>query len=167
MERTLFVIFLLSSLFSCTTKSDTKDKVDQLSIFNNTVDSLFNNSVEKPLAYIVLPNAGCSGCISSAEKLLFEYVTDTIPVKFILTNINSYKALRNTFGDSILLNPLVYADKTNLFHNIFTELQKIYPIIFYTDEARNAKYFEYVNPDNPDAIEKFKKHIDSSISTFK
>jgi len=161
MKRILSVIVVLYTLFACNTKSETKAQFDQLSIFNTTVDSLFNNSIEKPLAYIVLPNAGCSGCISSAEKLLFEYVIDTIPVKFILTNISSYKALRNTLGDSILLNPLVYADKSNLFYNKFSQLYKIYPIIFYTDNT------EYVNPDNPDAIEKLKKYIDSSMNTFK
>lgn len=166
MKRILCLTFFLSILFSCE-NAEKKNAPDKLvSIFTKTVDSVFTKDQHSSLAYIILPNSGCGGCISSAEQLLLTYARKKIPVKFILTNVASLKAVRNTFGDSIILGPNVFIDKTGLFYSKLPELDKIYPILFYVDSQGIPSMYKYVNPDHPNAIQQFEHFIDSSISKF-
>lgn len=155
---------ILFLLFACNNKNkNTEETNTHYPIFKKTVDSLFGEATPSPLVYVILPNTGCGGCISSAEQLLVEYVKNATPVKFILTNITSYKVAKATLGESIITSPLVYADKTNILYNKLPDLHQIYPIIFYINNKENPSHFEYVNPDNPDAIPNLRKYIDSCL----
>lgn len=156
------IVFCATCFFySCAGTSVKENRKDDLASFAQAADSVFQNS-KAPAAYVLLPNAGCGGCISSAEQLFEEYVKKEKPVKFILTNISSFKAFRNTFGDSVVLHPMVYADKENFFYTkLPSDVYKIYPILFYLDSLGAVSSYEYVNPDNPGALDKFRSFVDS------
>ncbi len=158
-----FIWVLFTGLLACNSQNMTKADNDQLPMFKKTLDSLFAPTVSPSFAYVVLPNAGCGGCISSVSNLLMEYVKDSVPVKFLLTSIASYKAAKKLYGQPIITSPLVYADSTNVFYNSFPQLDQIYPIVFYVDTTGNITRFEYVNPDNPQTVPDLQKYIDSSI----
>jgi hypothetical protein len=137
-----------------------------LAVFKNVADSLFELKTPKsaePIAYVIIPNTGCGGCISSVELLFADFVKKKLPVRFILTNISSLKSLRQTFGDSIVLRDNVYPDKANLVYSKVPQFTEIYPIIVYVEKGGYAVKYENVSPDTPNALEHFNKYVDSSM----
>ncbi|MCW3073506.1 MAG: hypothetical protein JWP69_575 [Flaviaesturariibacter sp.] len=154
----LAVVFFLTA---CGGKNQEGNSV--LNTFSNTVDTIFKKSEfengTNVKAYVVIPNTGCSGCISSAETLLKTYITRKLPVRFLLTSINSYKVLKMKLGDSIVLNKNVYADVNNQIYKTNDSLLQYYPVIFYMDKSKRLTKYEYVEPDNPDALSHLYQHV--------
>jgi hypothetical protein len=157
----LSIICILLSVPACKNVADTKPvAATPLGVFKQTVDSVFANG-KQPAAYIVLPNSGCGGCISSAELLLKEYGQKKLPLRFILTNISSFKELRNNFGDSVVSSPAVYPDRNNIFYLKNPSFDHIYPAIVYIDKTGEPVRMEYINPGNLEAIPHLYKYLDS------
>ena len=75
---------------------------------------------------ILVPGSGCSGCITKAEHFM----------KFILTNIQSYKILRLKLGEEAFHSPLLYLDKNNVWYNTKNE-NNIYPQVLFINNKKN------------------------------
>lgn len=148
---------------SCTQSEKTTPKSPE-QVFIHVADSLFAARAQqnpKPIAYVIIPNTGCGGCISSVELLFVDLVKKKVPIRFILTNIRSLKSLRKTFGDSIVLSNNVYADQGNLIYSKVPQFTEIYPIIAYIDIQGTVFKYENVSPETPKALEHFKVYLDS------
>jgi hypothetical protein len=99
--------------------------------FENALNSIdVKNRIDVP-AYVVIPRAGCSGCISTAEKYMIGELQDSTKkqkVKFILTDFDSEKIILARFGN-LSRNKNVIVDPKNIFRaNV--SLKSIYPTIF-------------------------------------
>lgn len=83
--------------------------------------------------YMVIPRAGCSSCITSAESFMMSCIKDSSEnkknVRFVLTDFDSEKILRARFGD-LYSNPMLIIDKNNIFRSN-NSLKSIYPTIFF------------------------------------
>lgn len=84
------------------------------------------------VAYVIIPNTGCSGCITSAETFLKNTVSKSDKLRFILTNIASVKMLKLKIGNKIVDHPNVYIDKENMFYK--GSFNSIYPTILFIDQ---------------------------------
>jgi len=144
----------LSCIYSSSEKDVKKDEVYNIGLF---MDSLFKKSNREiteraPKAYVVLPNTGCEGCISSTEQMMKTFVTNKYPVKFILTNIVSVKVLRLKLGDSIISNKNVFIDISNYVYQRFRNMRQIYPAVYYTQPVEATQKLFYIQPGNDDVM---------------
>ena len=57
-------------------------------------------------------------------------------VKFLLTNIQSYKILRLKLGEEAFHSPLLYLDKNNVWYNTKNE-NNIYPQVLFINNKKN------------------------------
>lgn len=96
---------------------------------NTLLQEITKKDIQKDLkAYILIPNAGCSGCISSAEQFMFDNVDKLQNIQFILTGITSKKLYKNRFG-VLLQNSKILSDYKNIAGSL--DLHTIYPKIFH------------------------------------
>lgn len=155
---------ILCVLISSCTQSEKITPKSPEQVFKQVADSVFAARAQqnpKPIAYVIIPNTGCGGCISSVELLFVDLVKKKVPIRFILTNIRSMKSLRKTFGDSIVLSNNVYADQGNLIYSKVPQFTEIYPIIAYIDTRGIVFKYENVSPETPNALDHFKFYLDS------
>ncbi len=75
---------------------------------------------------LIIPNQGCTGCISSAVFFAKENY-NMYDFSVIFTQIYDYKLLRLKIGKAFLTKPNVFVDKTNIFNNF--ETSTAYPKI--------------------------------------
>ncbi len=102
---------------------------------------------------IIIPNAGCPGCITSAEDLFLRYGRQT-DIQFIFTKFVSLKNLKLKLGlDSDFDSENVFFDRVGVF--TFGELESIYPAIIYLGSDKKHLKLEFISPTNPNAIANF------------
>lgn len=125
-------------------------------LFDSAFVTSGGQSTENIKAYVVIPNTGCPGCISSAESMFKMLIVNNYPVRVVLTNVASYKMLRMKFGDSLILNPRVYVDRNNKIFEQIDVAKRGYPMVVYVDTVKHQlSRYEYFAPDNPGSV----KHI--------
>ncbi|TAE19804.1 MAG: hypothetical protein EAZ95_00935 [Bacteroidetes bacterium] len=107
-------------------------------------------------AYILIPNAGCDGCISTAEQFMIDNIKKYSDVQFILTGIGSKKLYKNRFG-ALLQNPKVLSDYQNLAGA--NNLHSIYPKIFYMNNGQITKIVEASPEAKTDVWQDLKKYL--------
>jgi hypothetical protein len=107
-------------------------------------------------AYVLIPNAGCAGCISDAEQFMFDNVNKLPDVRFILTGIGSKKLYKNRFG-ALLQNPKVLSDYQNLAGA--NNLHSIYPKIFYMNNGQITQIVEASPEAKTDVWQDLKKYL--------
>jgi hypothetical protein len=111
-------------------------------------------------AYIIIPGTGCPGCISTGENMLLTFLRNKYPVRFVLTGLVSYKILKLKLGDSIVTNKQVYVDRNNAMAGRVNPAKQVFPMIIYNNPAAHQlENFEYIEPDNPKALQHLFKHI--------
>jgi|GEM_PF-1793843 len=155
-----FTIVFACLAVGCKEEKKLSDEEQVLSDFQQLVDSIFADKQQiKPLGYIILPNSGCGGCISSAEQLFVKYGRESEEIKFIFTNINSVKNLRLTFGDTIISGRNVFLDKNNLFYSRLPKLVRVYPVLFYHSPQSGNLMYKYVSPENSNSIANFERYL--------
>ena len=98
-------------------------------------------------AILIIPGAGCEGCIGSAEQFSKNYI-DSLNFGVIFTQVNSLKNLRFSLGTDFLLNERVIIDTLNL---IDLE-EKYYPTIYYP----NSNEIIAISPKEPQALPNLK-----------
>ena len=90
------------------------------------VEYYLQNNPEKYEIIVIIPGTGCTGCITEAESFFINnYANEKI--KFIFTNILSYKILRLKVGENRLNRKNVLIDKANHFYLDNFE-ERIYPV---------------------------------------
>ncbi len=135
MKKILFsLIFII--LLGCI--SD-RDKYIQNTL--NELEKVPNFSISKYNYVVIIPGAGCSGCISEAESFFLENSNDSI--YFVFTNIYSLKYLKLRTKNKIN-NSNVFIDKENKLLNSNIQ-ENIYPIIFNLKNKSNIKY-DFLDP---------------------
>ncbi len=120
MTKTIICILGFLLLVGCQSQS-----------FEQAVKNSFDNYLDTTVVdykYVMLiPNSGCTGCISDAEYFFKEY-NDKSEILFIFTHIISKKDLRIRVGKENLQRKNVLIDIENRFY--FEQFQEsIYPIV--------------------------------------
>lgn len=117
-------LLLLLSLFAC------KQPHGELLQALRTVDG-------HPLTtghYVIIPNQGCEGCISTAEDFVKRHYTSSADVKYIFTRAQSLKLLRIKLGSEVMGSSKVLVDSANVIR--YPEKEKdIYPMIVTIKDA--------------------------------
>ena len=120
MNKVFIYIFVFLLFFGCRPES-----------FEHAVKKSFDSYLDtatNSYQYIMLiPNSGCTGCISDAEYFFKEY-NNSEEIFFIFTHVISKKDLRIRLGKERLQRKNVLIDSDNLFYfERFPE--SIYPIV--------------------------------------
>lgn len=130
----LFLIFL--NLTSC--NYSIENKVNK---FLNLTDENFGLNTP----YVIIPNAGCPGCLSSAEDLVLRYKGSSC-VKFVFIEVTSLKQLKIKLGNDILKYPNILLDNNDISAEL--DLHTFYPLVFYPQD--NLLY--EISPQYPETI---------------
>ena len=92
-----------------------------ISCQGNNLYSFYSNGLLKNIPncnnfeyYIIIPNAGCPGCITNAEDFLVKNLNSS-KYFFIITNYSSKKALLQKFNRDILNSKNIVLDTTNIY----------------------------------------------------
>lgn len=93
---------------------------------------------------VVIPNQGCQGCISEAEKFVLNNYNKLDNVNYIFTQIHSVKLLKLRLGDSVIFSPKVKLDVKNEI-SYPEKAKEIYPMIVYYQDAE-IKKIDYQSP---------------------
>lgn len=125
----MFFCGTMISLFSCAAKEKYTDKIMNLLLQDGIRAGDYTHVV-------VIPEAGCGGCISEAEHF-FQECKET-NILFIFTKVYSEKALRLRLGED-LKRENVLIDKKQLYIADEEEMN-IYPIII---DIRGEKELEW------------------------
>ena len=113
---------------------------------------------------MVIPRAGCSGCISDAELYKQDYITKhptSTEICFILTDFDSEKILRARFG-SLLQSSQIIIDRDRIF-GANELLKSIYPTFYFFDDAMNLKETGTFSPQT-DGKRLLKKYLEKNNS---
>lgn len=99
--------------------------------FEQAVKRSFNSYLDTTTVHyqyiMLIPNSGCTGCISEAEHFFKEY-NNRDEILFIFTHVMSNKDLRIRLGKKNIQKENVFIDKNNSFY--FEEFEEsIYPIV--------------------------------------
>lgn len=123
-----FLIVSLGAFFSCSMKENNYAK------FDSELRKIIPEDVLKKSQYcIVIPKAGCGGCIDQAIKFLKFELNNFSDTRIVFTGIEDVKRLRLDIGQDVLDSENVYLDSAQSFQNI--DLKSIYPQIFFLENG--------------------------------
>ncbi|SFF09088.1 hypothetical protein SAMN04488541_101581 [Thermoflexibacter ruber] len=154
MCRVFWVIILLL-IFSCKNRQEVLQEN-----FEKTLRLMHNNNISQYKAYLVIPNAGCEGCISSAERFVIDNIKQENDLMVIFTKINSMKILKLKIKE-VINSPNIIFDKDNLMYS--NHVESIYPMIFYVKNSQISN-MEYISPDNVNGLTNLKISLASQDS---
>ncbi len=118
---------------------------------NNEFDALISASKDQFVGkkYVLLiPNAGCGGCISEAETFVTNYYNASDSLLCIFTNLRSSKQIKLRLGDSIYFHSNIIIDTTNTF---YFEEKSVYPIVIELENGNVVNVVEQ-SPQKPNTI---------------
>lgn len=128
-------LFFLFLLFACT-----QPHQELLSALR-TVDG----HLLKTGHYVIIPNQGCEGCISTAEDFVKRHYASSENVKYIFTRAQSLKLLRIKLGSEVMSSSKVLVDSNNVIR--YPEDEKdIYPMILTMKDGEITKVM-YQSPE--------------------
>ena len=142
----LFLISLTFLFENCSQNADHQNLI-------NLVENLDPN-YNKSMAYVIIPDAGCPGCLSAAEQILIDNIGSD-KIRFLLTDILSFKEVRIKLGVDVEDYNNVILDKKNMAAKYKVSL--FYPAVLYSRGER----IEYISPDNPHAINNLKSYLET------
>lgn len=125
----------------------------QESVYTATEDSLKKIDPEydknSELTYLVIPNSGCSGCITTTEAFVRDnYKGNKLKnIRYIFTRISNFKQFKFQFGNEILTSKNILIDRNNIFIYPDTE-HYIYPAIIYRNQDHISS-IDYQSPESP------------------
>jgi hypothetical protein len=123
--------------------------ISNISCQNQPTDDIgtylkLDSNFEKFKAIVVIPNQGCTGCISEAENYVIENAPIREDVVFVFTQIQSLKLLRVKLGNEILKLKNVIFDSENSI-KYPDENKIIYPMIIIVNHGK-IKKITYQSP---------------------
>lgn len=96
-------------------------------------------------SYVIIPNQGCDGCISTAEDFVKKHYATNDHIRYIFTRIQSVKLLRIKLGSEVMNSSKVLLDTANVI--VYPDKVKaIYPMIVTISDGRIAGII-YQSPD--------------------
>lgn len=137
MRKITHLVFfsLFALLLGCSNEKSVYSRLDQQ--FKNCLDTVTGTKSLKCDLYMVIPRAGCGGCISTAEVYMIQCLQEPAKhrfIKFVLTDFDSDKLLRARYGDYYKSNQLII-DKNSIFA-ANNSLKSIYPTIYFFDSEQ-------------------------------
>lgn len=130
----MFIIVSLLINLSCGGENERERMLAKMNIqFKSCLEKVTSSQNIAANIYMIIPRAGCSSCITSAESFMMSCIKDSSEnkknVRFVLTDFDSEKILRARFGD-LYNNPMLIIDKNNIF-KANKSLKSLYPTIFF------------------------------------
>ena len=153
------ILILFTLVFSASCRQDT--------IYSATEDSLkkIDPDYDKNdnLTYLVIPNSGCSGCITTTEAFVRDnYKSDKLKnIRYIFTRISNFKQFKFQFGNDILTSKNILIDRSDAF--IYQDSEHyIYPAIVYRSEGHISS-IDYQSPESPGLVNLMKKKYEKAL----
>jgi hypothetical protein len=118
------------------------EKQEQLAAIINKIDphGLSTGS------YVIIPNQGCEGCISTAEDFVKKHYATNEGIRYIFTRIQSVKLLKVKLGSEVMNSRQVLLDTANVM--VYPDKTKaIYPMIVKVADHQ-IKSITYQSPDS-------------------
>ncbi len=115
--------------------------------FKISLLELANKEPEPTSIYMVIPRAGCNGCISDAERYLIRCLEDSLDhdyIHFILTDFDSEKTLRARFGALYKSSRLLIDQQDSFISN--KSLTSSYPTIYFFDANGDLSAVSEMSP---------------------
>lgn len=147
-------LFFLTILLVGSCQNSSNSNVNDLSL--RIIESFQYYDLLKDKTILVIPNAGCEGCITSAESFTIENFEISSKIAFVFTNISSIKILKGKLGAEVYFHQNVFIDSLNHFYS--GEFINIYPVILYQKNDRVVKKVE-VSPLNLSALDSLQSTI--------
>lgn len=97
-------------------------------------------------SYVIIPNQGCEGCISTAEAFVKNNIGKSDSIRYIFTRIQSAKLLRIKLGSNVISSSKVLLDTANMIEYP-DKGKEIYPMIV-TVKDHQIRRIAYQSPDN-------------------
>lgn len=132
MKDLVFIVLSCLFLVGCQQK---KDYVKQVT---TKLECLDKNPIGIYSFVIIIPEEGCSGCISEAEDF-YMVNKNREDIFFIFTNIRSAKSLGLRMGKDIKDRENVFLDTKDDFLSLDIN-ENIYPIVFYVQNKDSINY---------------------------
>ena len=130
-KHILTALFLGISIFSCS-----EDWNERIVRKLATIDSEMK-SIPDSFYYLIIPNSGCSGCISEAEMFVFKKMESVNPMKVIYTRMTSEKIVRAYVEDYSIRSRILF-DSKNIFEYPDVKLE-IYPLLIFMKNQKLEK----------------------------
>lgn len=143
MKRTLIgllSLFYITTLVSC----DLTQKGYVNRLYNTTMEKVSN--ICEFSTIIVIPETGCSGCISEAGRF-FKGNYHNNKILFVFTNFYSEKALKLKFGADLFGSENICIDSDNAFY-IPESSNNIYPFVLQLHDGALLKGFPFSEWEN-------------------
>lgn len=124
---------------------------------NSKISKIYpSENLESEVPFIIIPNAGCPGCISSAENLLIKYKGSNC-IQFYLTRVVSKKKLKIKLGYDVLEYENIVLDSLDILSEV--KVSGFYPVIIYPDNS----YYE-ISPDYPNALTELEGYLEHNCN---
>lgn len=150
MRNLLFILLFPIFVCSCTSEA----------VIVQKLESWLERHANNYSYCVIIPGAGCEGCILEGEYFAKEYAGRP-DILFIFTRIETLKLLKYKLGEEIASNPNIVFDTDNYFEEIEKGKNNIYPVVFRLNNSKITD-FHYVSPEQPcDIIGDLKKELDS------
>lgn len=127
----LMLIFSLLFFSACVSNQDFKTQI------KDALDEIETFDYDAYDYAIIIPEAGCSGCISEAEDFYKSHKADNI--YFIFTKLVSRKDLRLKLGFDVESERNVFIDEELLFLSSDNEIN-VYPIVVDIRDKEHLKW---------------------------
>jgi hypothetical protein len=146
MKKIINILFITVCLVSCNEKKNGYSITEME--FKESLKKVKGNDEINAAVFVVIPRAGCSGCISNAEMYMMRCLKDSSSDNdkiFILTAYDSEKVMRARFGE-LSKNKHVLKDPNNVFVSNKI-LKSMYPTIYMFDENANLVATSEISPE--------------------
>jgi hypothetical protein len=114
------------------------------------------NDLTDKKALLIIPDAGCSGCITSAENFAIMAVETMPSLVIIFTGTSSQKQLRLKIGVEVYNSVNVKIDTDDYFYE--GDLFSVYPLVVYLDNGSPIKIIEQ-SPFNENALDSLQAYL--------
>ena len=139
-KQLVYFFLFLSGIYSRKSEKDSK-----IEVLSKSVLHLIENKGDCFNRVIVIPNAGCNGCITFAESF-YKKNYKREDLFFVFTNIISLKLLKLKLNINITKQPNVFVDANNIFSQYNGA---IYPVsILYNCEDQEINSIKFQEPGN-------------------
>ena len=120
-------------------------KPDYFSAMADKIEQQFGNELAKYENIVIIPGAGCTGCISEAEVFFVRNIQNE-RIKFILTRIISHKEMALRLGKENITKENVLIDEKDTFY-LWGYQDKIYPVVAFVENGKisNVQMFSNFN----------------------
>lgn len=97
-------------------------------------------------SYVIIPNQGCEGCISTAESFVKKHINTGADIRYIFTRIQSVKLLKIKLGADVMASEKILLDTANTIPYP-DKRNEIYPMIV-TVREHKVKEVMYQSPES-------------------